>query len=50
MERDKFMNPSDAKDFGIIDKILNHPPKHGDRVEDNSGTSLASRVEIPQPL
>lgn len=26
MERDKFMSPSDAKEFGIIDKILEHPP------------------------
>ena len=28
MERDKFMSPSEAKDFGLIDKILEHPPKH----------------------
>ncbi|XP_067002306.2 ATP-dependent Clp protease proteolytic subunit isoform X2 [Anabrus simplex] len=27
MERDKFMSPTDAKEFGIIDKILDHPPK-----------------------
>lgn len=25
MERDKFMAPSEAKEFGIIDKILEHP-------------------------
>ncbi|XP_015597652.1 ATP-dependent Clp protease proteolytic subunit, mitochondrial [Cephus cinctus] len=25
MERDKFMNPTDAKEFGIIDKVLEHP-------------------------
>jgi len=29
MERDKFMSPVDAKEFGIIDTILNHPPKMG---------------------
>lgn len=29
MERDKFMSPIDAKEFGIIDLILDHPPKHG---------------------
>lgn len=29
MERDKFMSPESAKDFGIIDLVLNHPPKHG---------------------
>lgn len=28
MERDKFMSPIEAKDFGLIDKILEHPPKH----------------------
>ncbi len=30
MERDKFMSPSEALEFGIIDKILEHPPKHGE--------------------
>ena len=25
MERDKYMTPSEARDFGIIDKILEHP-------------------------
>ena len=29
MDRDKFMSPSEAKDFGLIDKILEHPPKEG---------------------
>jgi ATP-dependent Clp protease, protease subunit len=29
MERDKFMSPYEAKEFGIIDTILNHPPKMG---------------------
>jgi len=28
MERDKFMSPYEAKEFGLIDKILEHPPKH----------------------
>jgi len=26
MERDRFMSPSEAKEFGIIDKVLEHPP------------------------
>ncbi|KAJ8040608.1 ATP-dependent Clp protease proteolytic subunit, mitochondrial [Holothuria leucospilota] len=26
MERDRFMNPEEAKDFGLIDKVLEHPP------------------------
>jgi ATP-dependent Clp protease protease subunit len=25
MERDKFMSPVEAKEFGLIDKILEHP-------------------------
>merc|ERR1712029_965359 len=29
MERDKFMSPVEAKEFGLIDKILEHPPKEG---------------------
>lgn len=27
MERDKFMNPIEAKLFGLIDTVLEHPPK-----------------------
>ncbi|KAF5283357.1 hypothetical protein FQA39_LY04733 [Lamprigera yunnana] len=27
MERDKFMNPTEAQEFGIIDKVLTSPPK-----------------------
>lgn len=31
MERDKFMNPIEAKAFGLIDVVLEHPPKmHSD--------------------
>ncbi|KAF0309258.1 ATP-dependent Clp protease proteolytic subunit, mitochondrial [Amphibalanus amphitrite] len=33
MERDKFMDPSEALEFGIIDKILEHPPKAGSAEE-----------------
>jgi len=29
LDRDKFMNPQQAKEFGLIDKILEHPPKGG---------------------
>ncbi|KAE8746951.1 hypothetical protein FOCC_FOCC006371 [Frankliniella occidentalis] len=37
MERDKFMNPLESKEFGLIDKILDQPPKHGEqRDESNS--------------
>merc|ERR1712080_661297 len=30
LERDKFMNPQQALEFGLIDKILEHPPKGGE--------------------
>jgi len=30
MERDRFMSPEQAKDFGLIDVILEKPPQHKD--------------------
>ncbi|RZF46531.1 hypothetical protein LSTR_LSTR017688 [Laodelphax striatellus] len=36
MERDKFMSPDEAKSFGIIDSILDHPPKVVDKTEENA--------------
>jgi ATP-dependent Clp protease protease subunit len=41
MERDKFMSPVDAKEFGIIDKILDHPPKHGEKVDSSEQCIVA---------
>jgi hypothetical protein len=41
MERDKFMSPVDAKEFGIIDKILDHPPKHGEKTESSEHCNVA---------
>ncbi|XP_045482428.1 ATP-dependent Clp protease proteolytic subunit [Harmonia axyridis] len=35
MERDHFMNPNEAKEFGLIDKVLSSPPK--------------SHVHVPKP-
>jgi ATP-dependent Clp protease, protease subunit len=29
LDRDKFMSPEEALEFGLIDKILEHPPKVG---------------------
>ena len=29
LERDKFMSPQQALEFGLIDKVLEHPPKAG---------------------
>ncbi|KAL0279670.1 UNVERIFIED_CONTAM: hypothetical protein PYX00_001175 [Menopon gallinae] len=47
LERDKFMSPSEAKEFGLIDKILDHPPKHGeklDEVKTDSPTTSSATV------
>jgi hypothetical protein len=30
MERDKFMSPKEALEFGLIDDILQHPPRPGE--------------------
>jgi len=35
LERDKFMNPQQALEFGLIDKILEHPPKAGVEEQEN---------------
>jgi ATP-dependent Clp protease protease subunit len=43
MERDNFMSPHEAKEFGLIDKILEHPPKAGGN--DGSDSSSAQTEE-----
>lgn len=43
MERDKFMSPSEAKEFGLIDKILEHPPKHENL---NSTKDDINKIEV----
>merc|ERR1719471_2416044 len=30
MERDKFMSPKEAMEFGLVDRILEHPPRQGE--------------------
>lgn len=42
MERDKFMSPNEAKEFGLIDKILEHPPKH----EKHSSSKEDAKADI----
>lgn len=37
MERDYFMSPSEAKTFGLIDNVLEHPPSHAMENECASG-------------
>lgn len=29
MERDRYMSPMEAQDFGLIDRVLVHPPQAG---------------------
>ncbi|XP_054278402.1 ATP-dependent Clp protease proteolytic subunit, mitochondrial [Macrosteles quadrilineatus] len=41
MERDKFMSPSVAKEFGLIDEILDHPPKYGNQENQVGQASLS---------
>eukprot|EP00095_Tigriopus_kingsejongensis_P008979 maker-scaffold334_size202906-snap-gene-1.36 protein:Tk08979 transcript:maker-scaffold334_size202906-snap-gene-1.36-mRNA-1 annotation:"atp-dependent clp protease proteolytic mitochondrial" len=36
MERDKFMSPVEAKEFGLVDKILEHPPKATELDDDST--------------
>lgn len=35
MERDRFLSPVAAKDFGLIDKILEQPPKHIEKSDES---------------
>merc|ERR1719244_473998 len=35
LERDKFMSPEQALEFGLIDKISEHPPKPSNKEEEN---------------
>lgn len=42
MERDYFMSPTEAKAFGLIDNILEHPPSHAMENECASATSTPS--------
>ncbi|CAH0380877.1 unnamed protein product [Bemisia tabaci] len=43
MERDKFMSPVEAKEFGIIDKILEHPPTPTQKQELSSADDSCSK-------
>lgn len=30
MERDRYMSPMEAQEFGLLDKVLVHPPQDGE--------------------
>lgn len=45
MERDNFMSPVEAKEFGIIDQILKNPPK----LQKNANVPNTPSNQPPQP-
>lgn len=42
MERDNFMSPTEAKEFGIIDKVLAHPMQEESNLETIENTISAT--------
>ena len=38
MERDRFMSPIEAKDFGLLDTVLEHPPDPAQSTDANKTT------------
>lgn len=49
MERDKFMSPFEAKDFGLIDKVLIRPPKGQEgQVEKAAVAESEQTIDVPQ--
>uniref|UniRef100_H3AG32 ATP-dependent Clp protease proteolytic subunit n=2 Tax=Latimeria chalumnae TaxID=7897 RepID=H3AG32_LATCH len=56
MERDRYMSPVEAQEFGIIDKVLVHPPQDGEdepelvQIEPSSSSSSSSSSSTsPEP-
>lgn len=50
MERDRYMSPMEAQDFGIIDRVLVHPPQAGhDEPELVQKEAAAPVSPPPQP-
>lgn len=45
MERDKFMSPLEALEFGLIDKVLDTPPKNKDIKKDTTPTVTVQTVQ-----
>ncbi|KAK9889378.1 hypothetical protein WA026_004654 [Henosepilachna vigintioctopunctata] len=43
MERDHFMNPHEAKEFGLIDKVLSSPPKSNVRPVSVQSSAVTSK-------
>ncbi|KAF1380115.1 hypothetical protein PFLUV_G00183160 [Perca fluviatilis] len=48
MERDRYMGPMEAQDFGIIDKVLIHPPQAGQDEPELVQKEPAAAASAPQ--
>lgn len=55
MERDRYLSPVEAQEFGLLDRVLVHPPPRGEdeprlvQKETPSGTSPAAPNPPPPP-
>ncbi|XP_035449154.2 ATP-dependent Clp protease proteolytic subunit [Spodoptera frugiperda] len=47
MERDYFMSPTEAKGFGLIDNVLEHPPSHAMEQQCATATTVAKGAVPP---
>lgn len=46
MERDNFMSPTEAKEFGIIDKVLSQPMQEEEEVESTKLPLKEATLEV----
>lgn len=50
MERDKYMSPTEAKEFGLIDNILKHPlPETGSPLPEQTSNSPVMEKSAANP-
>nr|XP_046271713.1 ATP-dependent Clp protease proteolytic subunit, mitochondrial-like isoform X1 [Scatophagus argus] len=52
MERDRYMSPMEAQDFGLIDRVLVHPPQAGQdepELVQKEPPAAAAASPSPQP-
>ncbi|XP_024147621.1 ATP-dependent Clp protease proteolytic subunit, mitochondrial [Oryzias melastigma] len=53
MERDRYMSPMEAQDFGLIDRVLVHPPQAGqdepELVQKEPAAAAAAAAASPSP-
>lgn len=49
MERDRYMSPMEAQDFGLIDRVLVHPPQAGQDEPELVQKELAADSPATQP-